>query len=325
MTQAGLKSALPGIFRPESARKTPGRVARNSLIPPRRESMLSPTKNDLRRSARVGAGADRLSALAEISFRLVAKYDHLRLSLYRDWGNRGHRISIASIGLLALLRFEDVGYFNRVYARGRDVVDHLDAIEGHFEGSRHGCVLLPSTVASTCDLERACASRSWVPDGAWSWLAAATLSAQRPVPGDFEIRAPRPREQDIFLDTYLTAFGCDAARHMMAKENMRHLFSVPDLHFLLALRDGQPIGVGMLYRSGRSALFCAGATLPSHARQGCHEALLTARLRLAQGLGCTAAFSWATSGGQSEADMESVGFRIVGTTVAWRLPPDRVW
>jgi hypothetical protein len=79
-----------------------------------------------------------VSGLAELSFRLSAAYDLVRLSLYRDKGARGHLISIASQGSLTLLRYEDVGYFNRVYAPDDDAAGRLESIEGFFSGSTSG-------------------------------------------------------------------------------------------------------------------------------------------------------------------------------------------
>jgi len=229
-------------------------------------------------------------------------------------------ISIASIGSATLLRFEDVGYFNRVYANG-DVTDRLESIERFFRGSPHGCKLVTPVLCDTDALATACASRGWLPDEKYAWLAGTDLAPRSSGSDAFEIRPPRADEQELFLNSYLAGFGNDPERRSMAVENMRHLFSVQNLYFLFALRAGRPGGIGMMYVSGPSALLCAGATLPSHEGRGCHKALLTARIRLAHDLGCTRIFSWAVAGGRSQANMESLGLRTVSTTRAWRLPP----
>jgi GNAT superfamily N-acetyltransferase len=268
--------------------------------------------------------AESAPFLAEVSFRLSAAYDRVRLSLYRDKGARGHLISIASRGSLTLLRYEDVGYFNRVYAPDDDAAGQLELVEGFFKGSAHGCRLVTPTLSPTGALARACEARGWLPDKEYAWLGATNLSPRRKGPADFEVRPPRRDERDLFLYSYLAGFGADPAGRPMAVRNMRHLFAVPNLHFLFALEDGRPAGVGMMYLEGRSALLCAGATLPSHSGQGCHEALLSARIRLAHELGCTGVHAWAFAGSQSQANMESVGLRTCSTTRAWRFPPDRV-
>jgi GNAT superfamily N-acetyltransferase len=272
-------------------------------------------------SVAICGAEDIAPILAARSLRLSASYDRLRLSLYRAKGHRGHLISIASIASATLLRFEDVAYFNRVYVDDDDIADRLELIERFFRGSPHGCRLVAPSFAATGTLAGVCEARGWLPDERYAWLAATNLAVPLNVRGDFEIRPPGADERDLFLHTYLAGFEADPQRRPMAIENMRHLFSVPNLHFLFALQDDRPAGVGMLYRTGSSALLCAGATLPSYRSRGCHEALLTARIRLAHDLGCTGIHAYAFAGGQSQANMESVGLRTVGTTRAWRFPP----
>ncbi len=256
--------------------------------------------------------------LAEATFDLVAAYDGLRLSTYRDKGPRRDLICVASMGSATLLRFDDVGYFNRVYGND-DVIDRLESIEGFFHGSPHGCTLVPHTLSAAGAVAGACWPRGWRPDVQYVWLAGTDLS-----PGssdDFEIRPPAEEEKELFLSSYLAGFGAAPERHAMAIENMRHLFSLPDLYFLFAFRGRAPAGVAMMYRRGDSALLCAGVTLASHRGQHCHEALLAARIRLARDLGCTQIHSWAFAGGRSHSNMERAGLRAVSTTRAWKFSP----
>ncbi len=253
--------------------------------------------------------------------RLVANYDALRLSLYKKKGPRGSVIAIGALPAATLLRFDDVNYFNRVYARNT-AVDGLASMEEFFRGSPHGCRLIAPVGSANRSFALACESRGWRRAEEQAWLAAAPAPAS-PALGDdgVEVRPPHPHEQVMFLRTYLTGFGADPARHAMAIENMRHLFSVPDLHFRIAFCDGAPAGIGMLYRTGRDALLCAGATLPAYRSRGCHEALLRARIRLADELACTGIYAWAVARGQSHLNMARVGLRTVLTSLAWRFPP----
>jgi hypothetical protein len=126
----------------------------------------------------------------------------------------------------------------------------------------------------------------------------------------------------LFFQSYLTAFKAAPERHAMAIENMRHLFTVPDLYFLFAFRRAQLSGIAMMHRLGNAVLLCAGATMPSHRGQRCHDALLAARIRLARDLGCTRIHSWAIAGGRSHENLERAGLKSVSTTRAWRFPPD---
>ena len=67
----------------------------------------------------------------------AAQYDSMRLETYRRKENFANRILISVVGDSALLlRFDDVGYFNRVYCADETVFDRLPEIEGFFEGVR---------------------------------------------------------------------------------------------------------------------------------------------------------------------------------------------
>jgi GNAT superfamily N-acetyltransferase len=258
-------------------------------------------------------------SLAHRTFQLAADYDFLRLSLYQDKGPRGHAIAIASTGCSTLLRFEDVGYFNCAYAHDEGVAEELDSVERFFKGSPQGCRLVASADTLTDALERACRSRGWQPGEEYAWLATSRPPSPPAPPDRFEIRAPHAHERDLFLRSYLEAFGACVDGWPRALENMRHLFSVPGLHFLFALQGGHPAAIAMMRCVGRTALLCAGATLPAYRGRGCHSALLAARLRLASELGCTSIHSWAVAGGQSHMNMESAGLQTVGTTQCWRF------
>jgi hypothetical protein len=257
-------------------------------------------------------------------FRLMAEYDRMRLATYRDLGTRAAYISIRSQEDASLLRFDDVGYFNAVYGHDEQLIDRLDDVEAFFRGSSHGCRLVTPTLSSTSPLAQACAERGWVPDYEYSWLSAAPLPPPSGLAEGFQIRAPRADEQTLFFQMYLRAFDADPGRVPAALENMRHLFSNPHLHFLFACQDDRPAGVAMLHQSGSSALLCAGAMMPDYRGVGGHEVLLAARIELARTLGCTDVHSWAIHGGHSHANIEGAGLRTVGTSLALRLPPDRL-
>jgi GNAT superfamily N-acetyltransferase len=258
---------------------------------------------------------------AYAALRHVARYDALRLTTYRDRESHSGRIAIGAIGSVTALRFDDVGYFNRAYAGDDTVWERLGEIESFFRGGRWGCEL----VGPPSEKRGAPPRAGWRPGKSYAWLhGRVPLLDPQPESREFTIRAPRKSERLLFLGSYLTAFGADSAGHAAAVRNMRHLFEHPELDFLIAWRKDRPAGIGMLYRTGTSALLCAGATLPEVRRRGCHQALLTARLRLAADWGCRDVYSWAAAGGQSHANMERAGLRTVGITHAWRLDAERM-
>lgn len=253
-------------------------------------------------------------------FRLAATYDRLRLSIYRERGHRTHRIAIEDVGQSTFLRFDDVGYFNRVYSRGDDIHEQFDAVDQFFRGSPHGSRLLSPSLGDTGPLAEQCLTRGWIPDERYAWLSGpcSSMSLQH---GGMTIRPPHRDEAAMFFRTYLEAFEAPTDRIPAAIDNMQHLFDEPALHCLLALQGRRPIGVGMLLQVGTSGLLCAGAMIPSHRGIGGHVALLRARLDLAHALGCVDVHSWSLCGSRSQAHMEQAGLTTVATTRAWRLRP----
>jgi hypothetical protein len=262
----------------------------------------------------------QLSHPALRALQHVAQYDEMRLRTYRDNENHGDKIGIASIGPATALRFDDVGYFNRVYAGVHDVWDSIDEIESFYRGGPWGCEL----IGPTDETSGPPVPPRWSPGNRHAWLhgrvSALTLS---PGSSEFTIRPPVESERVLFLRTYLRGFEASPTGFTAAVRNMRHLFKQPGLDFMMAWRKDRPAGIGVMYRAGDSALLCGGATLPGMRRRGCHHALVAARLRLARDYGCREVFSWASAEGQSQANMEHAGLRTIGITQGWRLATDQ--
>lgn len=255
------------------------------------------------------------------AFQLASCYDRLRLSVYRERGRRGDSITIATVGESHVLRFDDVGYFNLIYA-GPDIRHCMGAVENRFIGSPHGCRLLWPGLRDEGSLADLCWTRGWQPDEELAWLSGPCLEpnvASHAV----DVRRARPDEAALFFQTYLCAFEANPDRVAPAVDNMRHLFDEPSLHFLFATRHGEPAGIGMLMHRGSDALLCAGAMVPAHRGFGGHEALLAARLALARDLGCANIHSWARRGSRSARHMEQLGLRTTAVSRTWRFRPGR--
>jgi hypothetical protein len=253
----------------------------------------------------------------------ACRYDSMRLDTYREREHLAERIRIARLGSSTALRFDDVGYFNRVYCADASVFERLAEIEDFFGDSAFGCELVGppgANGAATPVVGRP----GWEPGSRLAWMHAPDVSALLPAEEwGFTIREPGAHERERFFHTYLRAFDAEADRIPAAVRNMRHLFDRPELDFLMAWHDGEIVGVGMLMRIDGAALFCAGAVLATFREQGCHAALLAARARLAAARGCGAAYSWAAYGSQSQANMEARGLACAGVTQTWRFVPER--
>jgi hypothetical protein len=219
------------------------------------------------------------------------------------------------------LRYNDVGYFNRIYSEDAAVFDTLPEIERFYSDSPFGCELVGPPASPGVD--RRISRPGWTPAAEYAWMYCGDLkSVPLAGPAGFTIRTPALSQREDFLITYLQAFEAQPERFPAGLRNMMHLFDQPELDFLMAWHGGKPAGVGLMMRCGDTALLCAGAALPEFRERGCHGALLTARIRLAYESGCKHIYSWAVSGSRSQTNMERAGLSVVGTTPAWRYSPD---
>jgi hypothetical protein len=251
----------------------------------------------------------------------VARYDSMRLETYCQNESLTDRICVSPIGSALALRFDDVGYFNRVYCADQAFFEELPEIEAFYRGGPFGCELVapPSDKSGGVRISRP----GWAPAHHYAWLCYPNCSSLLSVQvTPFDIRPPKPSERQQFLLAYLRAFEAQEDRIPAALRNMRHLFDRPELDFLMAWHGETLAGVAILMRCGNTALLCAGAALPEFREMGCHAALLAARIRLASDAGCQQIYSWAELGGQSQANMEKAGLEVAGTTTTWRYSPE---
>jgi GNAT superfamily N-acetyltransferase len=262
---------------------------------------------------------DKGLAAALQALEVAAGYDTLRLKTYRDNEQLEPRIQIAAMGSATLLRFDDVGYFNRVYSPDQSISKQLSAIEDFYSKSSFGCELIGPPMGTKDNAESVFRRRGWTPGYRYAWLHGRTshLSTTFDTCG-YTVRQPRPEERLSFLLTYLGAFEAHPEKIDAAVRNMRHLFDCPALRFMMAFKNDEPAGIGMMFEADTAVMLCAGATLPAHRGQGCHTALLEARIRLAIECGWEELVSWADADGQSRTNMERAGLKTVGITQGWR-------
>jgi GNAT superfamily N-acetyltransferase len=84
----------------------------------------------------------------------------------------------------------------------------------------------------------------------------------------------------------------------------------PQMHAFIATIDGTPAGgAGLLVDEGIASLF-ATSVLAEHRRKGAQASLVAARLAHAKALGCDLAVAMADVGGDSQRNLERLGFRV---------------
>lgn len=257
-------------------------------------------------------------SLSQEVLQAIARYDALRLETYRDGESLHSRIRMRTLGACTLLRFDDVGYFNRIYAGDTSILSHLDEVERFYAGCPFACELVASEaeVADAC--ARACERRGWTPGRTYSWMAAPVEQLiAPPAPDEFTIRRAGPGDEEVFFTAYLSGFEADRSHFPEAIRNMRHLFQHDSLCFYLATVEGVPAGIGMTCADGEDMVFCAGATVPEFRNRGCHHALLAARVQLARSSNARHVYGWCVTSGVSERNMLQAGMENMGAITAW--------
>jgi hypothetical protein len=279
------------------------------------------TERTTRPAGLTPAEQERFTALG---IEVFARYDALRLRTYAKGEALDGRIRIRAMGSAVALRFDDVGYFNRVYAPDDSIADRLAELERFYAGCEFGCELVGPPEGFCGEIDRACERRGWIRAKRYAWVYARTAWLHPQTSGDcgFRIAPPSEEERDTFLNCYLRGFEAEPKRFPAAIRNMRHLFDAPELQFLLAWKGQQPAGIGMLYHDETATALCAGATVPEYRRSGCHHAMLVARIEAAISQGCKQLCSWAALGGQSHTNAENAGLMTVGVSAAWRFEPE---
>ncbi len=256
---------------------------------------------------------------------LFCTYDRLRLERFRLRGDLD-RIRIRSIGQAQALRFDEVGYFNRVYHCGLETVSvrpFLDEVEEFYRGTTHPIELVPAAGVDLSDSAIELTARGFQPGPRYARLALDlenhTRSIEGPTSG-ISLRSPMQEDREAVLDIYLRGFGAPEAAFEEARANMHLLFGLEGLEFWIGEVDGVAAGIGMMFTVGADAFLCGGATLPGLRRNGCHRALIQHRIRTAQARGARQVVSWAHSGGESQSNMMDNGLQLAFEDQAWVRP-----
>lgn len=98
------------------------------------------------------------------------------------------------------------------------------------------------------------------------------------------------------------------------------LGEAPQMHAFVAAIDGEPAaGAGLLVDEGVATLF-ATSTLPAYRRRGAQASLVAARLGHAKALGCDLAVAMTDVGGDSQRNLERLGFHVGYTATVFSHP-----
>jgi GNAT superfamily N-acetyltransferase len=136
-----------------------------------------------------------------------------------------------------------------------------------------------------------------------------------------EVRVCLPEERRLWGHMAARGFADGVAEPGPVFEEFGRLVAErDDTILLLAWVDGQPAGSGSLVVDGGVGWLSSDSTLPGFRNRGIQQAVQRHRVALARLAGCDLAVTEAVPGGQSQRNMERLGFRIAYTHVEFTKP-----
>ncbi len=188
---------------------------------------------------------------------------------------------------------------------------------------------LPHLLPRVLDHYRAAGVVGWVPIEEPPWEGAepdytllihaaepASVPEEQP-PDGVSIRTLEPREWATWADLMATEApsGVDASQY---RDPAPHLLATRGSHILVAEEAGRPIGIGSLHVHGRVGLLRGGLVVSDSRGHGIQRALISARVRMAEELGCDLVTSQAAPGSISQLNLARMGMEPI-----WRRPVHR--
>ena len=142
-----------------------------------------------------------------------------------------------------------------------------------------------------------------------------------PAPPGIVIRTLDPDEWRTWSNVLLAAMSTEAEQPEGWVDMVPYLMATPNVHVLVAEDGGTAVGGGTLHIHKRVGLMRGGMVIPSARGRGIQRALIAARTRLAESLGCDVMTSQAPPGGPSERNLAQMGLERLWTRPVYRYDP----
>ncbi|MDQ0271469.1 GNAT family N-acetyltransferase [Cytobacillus purgationiresistens] len=209
--------------------------------------------------------------------------------------------------------------FNKVKGLSDENIESLDDIL-NFYGEREIPFQFEITPNAASDsLFSAMAKRGLYQCGFHTSLYTETLAKESAsLDKRIAIRELNGDEFSIFANLYIKGFGLPDFTQKGIEENNAILYGNERWKFYLALYNGQPAGVGVLFLHERIASLGAAAVIPEYRRKGIHQALIQKRLKFASEHQAVLAVSQAGFNSMSHENMERAGLGIAYTNAVWK-------
>jgi GNAT superfamily N-acetyltransferase len=142
-----------------------------------------------------------------------------------------------------------------------------------------------------------------------------------PVVDGVTVRAIGPDEVAGWADVIVAGFGIEEPEAGAWRDLAPYLIRAPGEHFVLAERDGRPVGAAALFARRKVGLMAAATVLPEERGRGIQAAMVGERVRIATAAGCEWLMATAASEGPSARNLEGLGFNRAWRRSLWRFDP----
>ncbi len=226
---------------------------------------------------------------------------------------------------------KEAGYAIDTMDDGEIAVSASSALPGPVFNSALGFAHLPNLLDRALAHFATAGVTGWVLADAPPWpdaisdstLARYAIGADdiAPAPDGVRIRELAHGEIGPWAEVIVTASGIPEPIATAWRGLERHLALVTHHHRFVAEIDGLPVAAASLHLHHHLGWLRAGSVLPSHRGRGIQRALITHRAERARAMDANLVGASAIEGGVSAANLESLGFRRVGTRRSYRAEP----
>jgi GNAT superfamily N-acetyltransferase len=133
-----------------------------------------------------------------------------------------------------------------------------------------------------------------------------------------EIRTVSDESASLWTDIILASYQPDPDTAAVWRAMSLHVASTSGRRLLLGYIDGRTVAAGSIQLTDAGAWISWAAVIPEARGRGIQRAMIAARARLAEELGCEWIAAWALSGEHSSANLARAGLRRIGERASVR-------
>ena len=211
------------------------------------------------------------------------------------------------------------GLFNSVKGFARADIDRLDDVISFYRERNRVFQMDVDPLGFDSKALKQLAEKGLYQDGFQSVLYGVPASDPPPLPPNITIRQiENEADFDHYAGIHCVGSGMDIKHKHHFYNNNIGLLHRPGWKMYLALWDGTPAAVAVMFVDGGIASFTLAATAPEFRRRGLQTALLRWRMHEAYRSGCELVAAQASFDSSSRRNMERIGMRVAWMRAIWK-------